>query len=199
MAIGVYRIEHIPTGQFYIGSTGDNYRRIMRHKSCLKRGVHPNKRLQAVFTSWEDMEVTFTATGTLVEARELEGNELDIHVGSPLCCNAIKLTDSPFMGKVWRGGRTGGSGKPEYQHSTETKEKIRQIRLGATMSEESKRKLSVSRSTSVSIEGVTYSSLKEAERILEIPYRTILYRVRSRTVSFKHWFFITTPEEGTSK
>lgn len=46
---GVYAIIHLPTGRRYIGAGWNIDARWRLHKSQMKRGVHPNPRLQAAF------------------------------------------------------------------------------------------------------------------------------------------------------
>ena len=52
--IGVYVIEHLPTGRFYIGSTQCVYTRVHQHMRALKNGVHKNPTFQEIFSNiWQ--------------------------------------------------------------------------------------------------------------------------------------------------
>lgn len=55
---GIYLIEHRYTGRVYVGSTLDLDHRYFSHFSHLRRGNHPNHKLQADFT--QDGEAAFS-------------------------------------------------------------------------------------------------------------------------------------------
>lgn len=49
---GVYAIICTPTGDVYVGSSADVRQRLSMHRSQLRAGSHPNRRLQAAWTAW---------------------------------------------------------------------------------------------------------------------------------------------------
>ena len=46
MTSGIYKITHVASGKFYIGSAVNVEKRVTNHKHELRKGVHHNKRLQ---------------------------------------------------------------------------------------------------------------------------------------------------------
>jgi group I intron endonuclease len=46
---GIYKISNNVDGKFYIGSTIHLERRFKEHKTALKKGTHPNYKLQKAF------------------------------------------------------------------------------------------------------------------------------------------------------
>lgn len=48
----VYVLTHIYTGKKYVGKTIDPEKRVLDHMSALRRGVHPNKAMQADFDKY---------------------------------------------------------------------------------------------------------------------------------------------------
>jgi group I intron endonuclease len=76
----VYIIENAETGKMYVGSTTNVARRIAKHASELKRGVHVNKVLQADFDSCKDKGSYTAHVGyydSVEQARKRERDILD--------------------------------------------------------------------------------------------------------------------------
>jgi group I intron endonuclease len=57
---GVYIIENIKTGAFYIGSSHLVKHRINKHKTELRQNVHGNKKLQKDWNKFGENSFTFT-------------------------------------------------------------------------------------------------------------------------------------------
>mgnify|MGYP002393620327 CR=1 FL=1 len=51
---GIYKILNVKSGNFYIGSTIHFDRRFKDHKRALKKGTHPNYKLQSDFDTFGD-------------------------------------------------------------------------------------------------------------------------------------------------
>jgi group I intron endonuclease len=49
MSVGIYKIEHLPTGRVYIGSSKYIEKRFKQHLNCLKTNKHHSSKLQFVF------------------------------------------------------------------------------------------------------------------------------------------------------
>lgn len=102
--IGAYLIKHIPTGSFYIGSTGDLKYRLRKHREALRRGDHPNSRLQELCNPNPLFSVTFypivddgSEFRILREkAYDKEQELLDLHWGSELLLNRSNDARDPL-------------------------------------------------------------------------------------------------------
>lgn len=86
---GAYIIFHIGSKNVYIGSSGDLYRRLIKHKSMLNKGTHKNKNLQKEFDRHENKNMIFITypTSNKEEATTLEQNLLDSYNGNPRLLN----------------------------------------------------------------------------------------------------------------
>lgn len=134
--IGYYKITHRPTGKFYIGSSGNLNRRIWRHRTELEQGVHTNRKLQSTYTTWDDFTVETFLSGTLEEARQMEQQLLDRHVGTALCCNSSMSANNPFdvFERI----------PPDREISMRNLEKANEARRGKPLTDEHKARLSAS-------------------------------------------------------
>lgn len=56
---GIYKIENITTGKFYIGSAVNFRRRFYVHRSRLNRNVHDNPKLQAAWNFYGEKDFSF--------------------------------------------------------------------------------------------------------------------------------------------
>ena len=72
--IGVYRIECVPTGRYYVGSSCDVAKRKKRHLRDLRQGNHHNAFLQRVFDKYGEESLAFKVkrTENIEEALILE-------------------------------------------------------------------------------------------------------------------------------
>lgn len=75
---GVYRIVHVASGKFYVGSARNIYARIMNHTSNLRRGLHHVKELQRLFTLDERLEWIFERCEDRAHAYAREQEELNL-------------------------------------------------------------------------------------------------------------------------
>lgn len=201
----VYTITHLPTGHFYIGSSKNLYDRIRSHRWRLSRGVHGNKRLQAIHTNWEDYDLHFTYCSSAAVALVEEQRLLDIHYGTPLCCN---LSPSAKSNPMVNGGFV-LSHTPEARlkmslsstgkvHTEETKKKIGNAHKGKTTPEATKRLMSLAALGKVKpnlyrpveINGVSFESLKAAASELNMKPGDVRYRVASSLEKFSNWKYI---------
>lgn len=58
--IDIYKIEHVPSGRKYIGSSGFIQKRLNEHKRNLKNKRHPNSYLQRVYNKYPVSEFIFS-------------------------------------------------------------------------------------------------------------------------------------------
>lgn len=96
---GVYKLTHVPTGVYYIGSTAYLNGRVGSHFWNLKNKRHVNERLQEVYDSdptgfvvWKEHTVDRD------QALEIEQRLLDESIGDPLCCNVSTSATSTAEG-----------------------------------------------------------------------------------------------------
>lgn len=142
---GVYEIVHKPTGKSYIGSTGNLGSRKGTNSSALRNGKHKNPNLQKAYNENPDIEFRILAIAdNREEALDKEQKFLDERLPTGTLFNIAKDARSSFIGR---------SPSPEHikrlaldaknrECSIETREKLRQSRLGTKLSEETKAKIS---------------------------------------------------------
>lgn len=196
---GSYILTHIPTGHFYVGSASCVKARMQQHKHTLNKGNHANRRLQQIFTKWEDLQIDITLTNTVDDARREEQDLLDTHSESELLCNVSTSATNSFQGVLSDERRKeillmaiaasslARRGKPQ------TEDHIRNAvegRRGFTQTDKSREAISLTKSKKVSIDGVIYDSSREAAKALNLPFRTLRSRLYSDSKKFKHYFFI---------
>lgn len=54
---GIYSLKHKNSGKVYIGQTKNLWNRLMVHDCQLKKGTHPNKKLQKAYNQSPDIEI----------------------------------------------------------------------------------------------------------------------------------------------
>lgn len=157
---GIYMLENVQTGEFYVGSSVCIHKRVQVHFNRLRRGSHCNSRLQK---SWNDhgpgafhveiMEYT-TRKGTIV----IEQEYLDSVVGLPKCFNmglsAVSGTKGRHLtpehkAKIGRANSTALKGGKTSYATAEWLSKIRRLSnlklKGRKLSEAHKLKLSAAK------------------------------------------------------
>ena len=121
-----YRITHLATGIFYIGSSGNIRRRLTYHKNRLKNKAHHATKLQEVFSNINELKIELYPTDDREAAFDLEQKMLDRSIGDPLCANVLLDAKS-------RKGTT---------HLPETRKKIGQSQIGKIISNEQREQIS---------------------------------------------------------
>ena len=123
---GIYRITCLATDKIYIGSSTSVQRRFYQHRTELKHNTHVNPHLQNAFNKYGMRNFIFEILEecSVEELQDLEKKYLD------------EL--QPFGNKGFNIDRD----PVRIEMAEETKEKIRQAKLGTTYSEESKQKMS---------------------------------------------------------
>lgn len=194
-APAAYRLTHVPSGYFYIGSSAFHKSRLAEHKSFLNSGNHHNRKFQSVYTRWEDIEVELFPTATIGEARDCEQGLLDEFLGTRLCCNigtdSVDLTAGVITSEMRRANLRRAT--DSWRGSKHTEESKARISLGANREprgDDTRLKISLAKSRKVCADGIEYDSASAAASELEIPVRTVRSRIYSESPSFKNWFFI---------
>ena len=128
--VGVYILQNSETHETYVGS-GILPERRKNHFSDLRNGKHCNKRLQEAFNQSPNFEFIGVPTDNREQAYEFEQVLISEHAGNPLLLNVV-LDVNEGVPRGWN-------------HSEETKELLRQQKLGTKLSEETRQKMSESR------------------------------------------------------
>ena len=171
--IGVYKITNTlcPEGKYYIGYSCNVKLRWQKHKYKLKTGKHVNIYLQRVYNKYGADYLKYEilhACETKEEAQEYETSYLqDLTIRDKLY---NLLYDS-----------IGGDTITHHPNREQIIEKIK-----------AKRKLQTNYRTdaAIVIDGVNYSGITEAEKILNIPSRTINGRIYSSSPKFINYTFL---------
>lgn len=165
----VYRITHIPSGFYYIGSTGNFTSRKHHHEWMLMDGSHAVRKLQQLFNHNKDL-TTLRWEIILANPREyaygLENTMLDKSKNDPLLLNKSPIATGG------NGGRAVYSDEERQRRSDLAKQMWAENRL--------RKDTSISgASKKVSIEGTIYESVADASRKTGIAMHLIYHRVRS--------------------
>jgi hypothetical protein len=157
----------------YVGSTKDINRRLGQHEHSLRRGRHPVKALQKLYTEEPGIEAFFFLTESEFEARQLEEWLIDRFASS---------------GRLLNRNQIGFRGMSGLSHSAETRRKISQLKLGRKLPAEAIAKRSITNSIPVEIDGQHYSSLKDAGEILGFSSSFLIHRLNSG--NFPTWKYL---------
>lgn len=205
----VYRLTHVPTGRFYIGSTTNLRSRINRHRREVQTKDHHNERLEELTDNLNDFEIRIEVCDTEESARELEQKHLDEHHGAELCLNMgdsaiVAYKNTPdHIRKAISERRKGVATTPKgVPRTAEDKLKISiATRLamegqpgpnaGKHLSDVTKAKLSAARSKRLSIDGRIFLNVKEAAAYRGINTKTVKRRCdNTMDQIFKDWFYL---------
>lgn len=129
-SLGAYIIQNNETLETYVGS-GILSERKKNHFSDLRNNKHCNKKLQEAFNKSSNFDFIGVETDTREEAYQLEQILINDQIDNPLLLNIV-LDVNKGVPRGWK-------------HSEETKELLRQQKLGTKASEETKQKLSIAK------------------------------------------------------
>lgn len=76
-ACGIYQWRNVVNGKVYLGSSQDCSRRMLEHRSSLRRGAHVNKKLQAAWNKYGEANFEFSMLFTVFDRDHLEAVEQD--------------------------------------------------------------------------------------------------------------------------
>lgn len=113
---GIYAIRNTTTGDYYIGSSVNVNARMRNHAWELRRGTHPNARLQRAWQKYGPGAFSFECIALIPQQdiRSAEQRLLDRLARRHDCYNMALATDSVMRGR---------------SHSPETREKLRRAML----------------------------------------------------------------------
>lgn len=191
VSLPAFYIITLKSGHFYIGSTKNLYRRLLRHKFTLENGVHPNRHLQSAFTTWEDFNIQFTHCKDRHSAMGKEQQLLDERVGDPLCLN-ISKTAKPDP--VANGASAAAHAYwTDEKKSRESRQKISVALKGKPLSDETRAKMSLAklnRSRAVICDGIRFSSLVDAATHYGIPAPVVNQRITGKVKGYSKWKYL---------
>lgn len=95
----IYAITFPTVSYFYIGQTIDIGERRADHFRRLKKGMHPNPKLQAVFNKWGMPEFHIIEECEEEELDEREQFYLDLLFNNPHCTNICPTASAPNRGR----------------------------------------------------------------------------------------------------
>lgn len=127
--VGVYIIQNDETQETYVGS-GVLSDRKKNHFCDLRNGSHCNKKLQEAYNRSPHFEFIGIPTDNREQAYAAEQAIINEHIGNPLLLNVV-LDVNEGVPRGWN-------------HSEETKRRLREQKLGIKASEETKQKMSQS-------------------------------------------------------
>lgn len=137
---GIYKITNKVNGKFYIGSAVNFKKRFCHHRGYLKRNNHSNIKLQNAWNKYGSDAFEFYILEYIENRKFLLMREQHWINWFDAVNNGYNLSPS-------------ASGIFGMRHSPETRKKMSESSLGKTMSEESKRKMSVAKTgTKMSLE-----------------------------------------------
>lgn len=194
--VGYYKLTIQSTGHFYVGSSSRLSHRIYSHERMLDNGRHHAVKFQAAYVSWNDILVETFPTCSVALARLGEQELLDKYLDTPLCCNVARSSTDPTLGVITIEMRRATIKYAEAARlskpvSEETKARMSQSHMGMTRTDETKQAISESKSTPVILDGVRYNSISEASRILNMNHNTIRTRIRSKSLKYRDWRFLS--------
>lgn len=210
---GAYVLKHTPTGKFYIGSSQDVPRRIWHHMWLLKNNRHHIPELQDIFSGEIDIETIVVSCDTRDQAYDLEQQWLDNNWGNPrllnTCPNARSLLgvvrSEETRLKISRSNkgriitddqreriRNTLKGRKLTAEHIENQTATRRNRPRTEAELEHLMRIQKATHKACVIEGIRYSSARAASRELDLPYQTVVSRLKSPTDKWKEWYQIDT-------
>ena len=150
MSSGIYKITNKITSKIYIGSSIDVRRRIMKHKSLLRRGKHHSKYLQNSWDKYGEEAFVFEKIlevkdkTRLLEFEQEFINDLEPEFNMcPTAGNRLGFKFSEETKSLLAEKSRGNKNFKGRKHSEGTREKMRKAHLGKKMSAEAREKMRV--------------------------------------------------------
>lgn len=187
---GAYVLTQINTGQCYIGSTLDGYKRILQHNHYLRKNTHHNLKLQKAFNESPYFDVSFLKVHPKIKKehvlsaiRQMEQSLLDELVNSPCLLNAAIDTLAAGKGRAV---------------SLKTRIKISNSNKGRLVTQEARRLSSetrkarilagdLSKARPVMIGDIFYATVNDVAKAFNISHPAVAKRIRSKHPSFESW------------
>jgi group I intron endonuclease len=202
-----YRLTHVRSGSFYIGSTTNMEQRRWDHLKRLNANQHPNHRLQGLFSVGDHLHFDIEYTKDRQAAYDKELSEIQRLRSDPLLLNILvdsvlgyakgHVPTEETRAKI--ASRRGEDHHMYGKHFTEehrqnlsnslkgrvikpeSVEQMKKNRLGKASGAENPK------SIEISIGGVIYPSINIASKELGVSETTIRKRLKSTTFRFADW------------
>lgn len=155
MVCGIYYILNKKNGKIYIGQSVNVTKRLNRHKSELRRNVHPNEHFQNAWNKYGEYAFEFSL---LKKCDELELDDLEIHYISYYDSanrkngynqdyggHKIKHRSLETRRKISEANKGEKSAWYGKRHTEESRRRMSESKKGHKTSEETKQKISKSR------------------------------------------------------
>lgn len=209
MSCGIYKIINTLDNKYYLGSSINIEERWLKHKSQLRRNIHPNRHLQNAWNKDKEENFKFIILEEIIGDPLIKEqdylNNLDkkcsYNIAEDAFCpiKGVKMSDESRqkMSKARRGNLNHFYGR---KHSKESIKKISNNRqgkcvgrlnpfYGKTHSDEILLLLTLKAiKKPCKIDNISYNSAKEASVKLGINYTTIKGRLRNK--NFKNYYYI---------
>lgn len=186
---GTYILVHQKTGFYYIGSTADVRGRLGVHFGRLEKETHVNSRLQDAYNMCPIFDIYVLECKSREKALEIELSLIDM-----------------FQNKVFN-IQQNSSAHAFRKASDETRQKLSESHRGYVHTKEQRRKISESlknhpdrerlianktsgnhvRAQGVIVQGKYYASIREAQRETNIPWSTLMFRIKSASSEFRDY------------
>ena len=171
---GVYYIKNLVNNKLYIGSSVDIQQRIAAHKTELRNGKHKNNYLQNSWNKYGEDSFEFgiieEIDASKEDLRDVEQYYMDYfdvcnrENGFNISCDAERYIPDEFHKKM-RSIMYSKEKNPFYgkHHTSQTKEIIRQSKLGLELNDNQRKALELGRGTKYWT-NETYDKLRSANR-----------------------------------
>lgn len=149
MSSGIYKIENILTGKYYVGSSVDIKKRWNKHLSQLRKGTHPNKHLQSSYNKYGEDAFKFEVLEFALfpedlvpmEQKYIDGLNPEYNL-APTAGSQLGVKRSEDTKKKMSEAKKGNKNALGKHLSEETRKKISEAESGKYVSEETKKKMS---------------------------------------------------------
>lgn len=177
----VYSITCKSTGFAYIGRSQEIEKRWRSHRNMLRRGTHSNTIFQMDWTTYGEEDFDFSILHTYdnldnAERKEQELIDSTVHKYniSDAGDGGDTFTNNPRQEEIrkMKSYNSSGERNPMY---------------GKPKSEFTIRRIKEANSKPILIDGVHYSSVREASRALGVGVTTICYRLKAESDQFTNW------------
>ena len=164
-----YLIRNRASSKVYVGSTCHPGGRVSAHRSNLHRGVHENKNLQALYNESPNIDFVFYEVTSRESAYELEKALIDhFHEKGELLNIALDPVDHKLTPEMYAALRVG------------------RVKNTAVVS------------VPVTVDGVEYTSVRDAARQYTVSHSSVLNRIASAKKKYAGWFFTGKPKASVS-
>lgn len=221
---GVYVIEHVKSGNWYVGSTNDLVRRKRENLNSLSAGTSHNPTLQKLYNDSPELRWRFYITKDREQAFAVEQQIIDsaitlVNIAKDACNPGIGHINPEGWAKMISERNKGNRYAAGREVTAEQRERLSKLHKGKTISEEHRaavsaklkgvaqsaelieaRRMALRASDKIkrkhpTINGVTYQSVVDAAHALNISKSTVKFRIKSKTEEWKDWYYLAEGNE----